>query len=121
MRASHPIAATVAALALAAWPGTLQADDAQLATNAQLAAASRPFSLGEVAIERAVDVTLRTGRFDCVGSDCFGVASRLTVVAWDISATVPIAKDAAVFVLQPILFRSGGGDMARSHQFPGAL
>jgi hypothetical protein len=111
MGGKHIVASGAAALALAAWPGAPRADDAALAL------ASQPFSLGEMSTERAAQTALRVGRFDCNG--CFEVPSRFTVVAWDLSATAPLAHGAAVFVLQPILFRSGGG--AGSHQFPGAL
>jgi len=120
MRAQHLAAAGVAALALAAGSGASRADETRLA------AASRPFSLGEVWIERMVETAVRVGRFECAGEDCFGVSGDVTVVALDVSAALPIADSAAVFVVQPILFRSNGnassgGASEDSHQFPGAV
>jgi hypothetical protein len=111
MRATQLAAPGIAALALAVRPGDARADDAGIAS------ASRPFLLGEVSIERTVESALRVGRFSCNG--CFNDAS-FTLVAWEVSATLPLAERAAAFLLQPILFRGSGGG-SESHQFPGAL
>lgn len=111
MRGKHLVASGAVALALASRPAALRADDADLAL------ASRPFSLGELSVERTINGALRVGQFECVG--CTEAPGLFTVVAWDVSAVFPLADDAAVFVLQPILFRSGGG--GESHRFPGAL
>jgi len=113
MGGKHIVASGAAALALAASPGAPRADDAALAL------ASQPFSLGEVSVQRTAGTALRIGQFDCNG--CFEVPDRFTIVAWDLAATVPLADSAAVFVLQPILFRHGGGSARGSHRFPGAL
>ena len=109
MRAKHLAASCVAALALAARPGV---------PHAELASVSRPFSLGEPSIERRVESALRVGQFDCDG--CFE-GSGFTLVAWDLSVALPVTDRAALFVLQPILFRSSGDPVGASHKFPGAL
>lgn len=126
MRVKHLAASGIAALALTLWPGTSRADDAELDAelDTELVIASRPFSLGEVAIERRAETSLRVGQFDCEG--CYE-GTNFTLVAWDLSVTVPVANRAALFVLLPILFRSSGGARSsedppgKAHQFPGAL